>query len=59
MKLRKLATKDWVDVSSGLVSGGGGKVWEAHEIGYTFWGDCCWEVEMRKDRVAIKRRKSL
>ena len=36
------------------------KVWEAdEEIGYTFLGDCCWEVQMRKNGVTIKRRNSL
>ena len=39
---------------------GWGKVWEAdEEIGYTFLGDCCWEVQMRKNGVTIKRRNSL
>ena len=38
---------------------GWGKVWEADEIGYTFLGDCCWEVQMRKNGVTIKRRNSL
>ena len=23
-----------------------------------FWGDCCWEVQMRKNGMAIKRRNS-
>ena len=36
-------------VFPGLASGSGGKWWEANEIGYTFLGDCCWEVEMRKN----------
>ena len=39
---------------------GWGKVWEAdEEIGYTFLGDCCWEIQMRKNGVTIKRRNSL
>ena len=38
MKLRKLFTKDWVHDSPGRVSGGGGKVWEACEIGYIIFG---------------------
>ena len=34
------------------------KVWEANEeIGYE--GDCCSEVQMRKNGVTIKRRNSL
>ena len=43
-----------------IVSGSGVKVWEAdEEIGYTFLGDCCWEVQMQKNGVTIKRRNSL
>ena len=57
--MRKLVKRDWVHVSPGLVSGGTGKVWEVVEIGYTFLGDCCWEVQMRKNWVTIKRRNSL
>ena len=39
---------------------GWGKVWEAdEEIGYTFLGDCCWEIQMQKNGVTIKRRNSL
>ena len=37
----------------------GGKVWETDETGYTFLGDCCWEVRMRKNEVTIKQRNSL
>ena len=55
----KLVTKDSVHISPGLVSRSGGKVWEADEIGYTFLGDCCLEVQMRKNGVTIKRRNSL
>ena len=33
----KLVTKDWVHVSPGLISGGGGKVREVDEIRYTFF----------------------
>ena len=53
MKLRKLVTKDWVHVSPGLVSGGAGEggVWECVEIGYNFFGECCCEVQMRKNGV--------
>ena len=36
-----------------------GKVWEPNEeTGYTSLGDCCWEVQMRKNGVTIKRRNS-
>ena len=56
--MRKLVKRELVHVSPGLVSGGTGKVWEAVEIGYTFFGDCCWEVQMRKNGVTIKRRNS-
>ena len=55
----KLVTKDSVHISPGLVSRSGGKVWEADETGYTFLGDCCWEVQMRKNQVTIKRRNYL
>ena len=57
MKLRKLVTKGRVHVSPGLVSGGGGKVWEVDKIGYTFLGDCCWEVQMRKNGGDHKKKK--
>ena len=55
----EISYERWVHVSLGLVSGGGGRVWEADEIGYTCLGDCCWEVQMRKNGVTIKRRSSL
>ena len=38
--------------------GEGGGVWVADEIGW-FLGDCCWEVQMRKNGVTIKRRNSI
>ena len=57
--VRKLVTKYWVHVTLGLVSKGGKKGWEAVEITYTFFGNCCWEVQMRKNSVAIKTRSSL
>ena len=39
--------------------GGGGGILEAVETGYTFLVDCCWEIQMRKNGVTIKRRNSL
>ena len=39
------------------VGGRGGGVWEADEIGYTFLGDCCWEVQMQKNGVDHKNNK--
>ena len=32
---------------------------ETDEIGYTFMGDSCWEVQMRKNGVTIERKNSL
>ena len=46
----------------GLFSGGGGRrggVGEANAIGYTVFGDCCCEFQMRKHGVNTKRRNSL
>ena len=40
-----------------LLQGVGGKVWEVDEIGYTFLGDCCWEVQMRKNGGDHKKKK--
>ena len=40
-----------------LFQGLGGKVWEADEIGYTFLGDCCLEVQMRKNGGDHKKEK--
>ena len=57
MKLRKLVTKDWVHVSPELISGGGGKYWETDQIGCTFLGDCCWEVQMWKNGGDHKKEK--
>ena len=36
-----------------------GGVWEADEMEYTFLGDSCWEIQMRKNGVTIIRRNSL
>ena len=54
LKLRKLVTKDWVHVSTRLVSAGmveGSTV----EVACTFLADCCWEVQMWKNGLTIKR----
>ena len=56
--MRKLVPKDWIHVSPGLASGVG-KLREADEIGHTFFGDCCWEAQTRKNGVTIKRGSSL
>ena len=32
---------------------------EDEEIGYAFFGDCCWEAQMWKNGVSIKRTNSL
>ena len=32
-------------------------MWEVNEIGYTFLGDCCWEVQMRKNGSDHKKKK--
>ena len=32
--------------------------WEEVEKVCIFWGDCCWEVQMRKDGKTVKRRNS-
>ena len=34
-------------------------MWEADEIGYALFGDCCCEVQMQVNRVTVKRRNYL
>ena len=57
MILRKLVTNDWVLVSPGLVSEDEGRM-GAVEITCAFLVDFCWEVQMEKNGVTIKRRNS-
>ena len=56
--MRKSANKDRVDVSPELASGEVGRKGRWWNVMYSF-GDFCYEVQMWKDGVTIKRRISL
>ena len=47
-------------MSLGLVSWVGGRVvGQRLKLQESFWGDWCWEAQMRKDGVTIKGRNAL